>query len=187
MNFAEINPIPNYGNNYQLDNYHDNNVETRSFSKSQEGLSEIKKKKSYYCNGNANLNNSANLETTELRKIFFSEENLNRIQHKIKKEIKKQSKGQYILYVDQDESDLIIAMNAVFELYGRNLSFKIIRQVKELNQHTLDYIVPDMLTNLRQSGAYLKQLDKFDTIDRPLNVNTKGGRTLPSYTSVWGF
>jgi hypothetical protein len=186
MNYSELNPSVNYGMQYGGD-YED----TKSFFKYQEGLSNVNTKsgENYYCGGNASMAiRGMQYELTPLSELYFSHENIKRIQKRIKKEIRKQSKGQYKLEVDQDESDLILAMRAVFADNAKHLPNHIVRQVKELNEHTIDYIVPDMLTNLKQHSLYLKRLDQpIQTMDRPLNVNNGGRKTLPSYTSVWGF
>lgn len=182
MNYADLNPTVSYNS------YYSNNTNDYSYDKYQEGVSMFKKGQSYYCGGNAGLSNPQNLEMTSLRKMYFSQENIDRLQKKIRKEIKRQSDGKYTLEVDQDETDLTVAMDAVFERYARHLPNQIIRQVKELNQHTLDYIIPDMLTNIRQASTYVKRLNEpIKPIDRPLNVNGGSKGTLPSFTSVWGF
>lgn len=186
MNYSELNPTINYGMNCIDDfNYSDN----KSFSKYQENISKIDQNKSYYCGGNASMAiRGMQYEITPVSELFFSNENIQRIQKKIKKEIKKQSKGKYTLDVDQDESDLILAMRAVYADNARHLPNQTIRQVKELNNKTIDYIVPDMLTNLKQHSLYIKRLDQpIQTLDRPVNVNNGGRKTLPSYTSLWGF
>lgn len=184
MNYSELNPSVNYGMQYGND-YDD----TKSFSKYQENLSNVDKGKSYYCGGNASMAiRGMQHEISPVSELYFSYENMQRIQKKIKKEIKRQSGGKYKLDVDQDESDLLLAMRAVYADNAKHLPNQTVRQVKELNSQTIDYIVPDMLSNLKQNSAYIKRLDQpIQTIDRPINVNNGGRKTLPSYTSVWGF
>ena len=50
----------------------------------------------------------------EISKIFFSEANMNRVQKAIKRDIFFKSKGKFRLDEDQDESDLLVTMRAVF-------------------------------------------------------------------------
>ena len=185
MNYSELNPTVTYGMGSTYDKYED----SKSFSKYQEDLSTTKKNSSYYCGGNSSMAmRGMQIENTPLSEMFFSPENMNRIQKKIRREIFRQSKGQFKLEVDQDDSDLLLSMRATFADHAKHLPSHIVRQVKELNAHTVDYIVPDMLTNIKQHTVYLKNLDKpIQTIDRPINVNNGGRKTLPSLTSVWGF
>ena len=124
----------------------------------------------------------------EISKIFYSQENITRIQKMIRKTIYEKTKGQFKLDEDQDESDLLIVMRAVFMEHARFLPIKIVHQIKELNKRTIEYIVPDMVTEIKQSYAYIKEINEpIKPIPRPMNVNNAGRRTLPALTSAWGF
>lgn len=118
--------------------------------------------------------------------VFFSDENIKRIQKKIKEEIYKKTKGQYVLDEDQDESDLTIVMRAVYLDKCKNLPGQAIRQVKLLNDQVVDYIVPDMISNIKQYFGYIKDINQpLIPMMRPMNVNNAGRRLLPSITTVW--
>lgn len=122
--------------------------------------------------------------------MFFSEENMKRIQKMIRSEIEHRTKGEYILNVDQEESDLLIVMRAV--LLDMNGSVfqpnKIKRQVKKLNSKTVDYVVPDMIESIKSHYGYLAEISQPRQMPlmQPMNVNNKGRRTLPSITTIWG-
>lgn len=123
-----------------------------------------------------------------LSKIFFSEKNLKRIQKSIKEEIYKKTKGQYKLNVDQDDSDLTIAMRAVLLEHGRFLPFNVKEQIRDLNNKTVESIIPDMITNIKQAYSYIKEINEpIKPMIRPINVNNAGRRTLPSLTTIYGF
>lgn len=124
----------------------------------------------------------------EVTKVFFSDDNVKRIQKLLKREVFHRTKGAFKLDEDQDNSDLLICMRVVLEDYGRFLPFKIIRQVKELNAKTVEYVIPDMITQIRQSYDYIKEINRpISPPVRPINVNSAGRRTLPPLTSAWGF
>ena len=122
-------------------------------------------------------------------KLFFSDNNINRIQKMIRKEISVRTKGKYKLEEDQAESDLLISMRAVlFDANngGKYLPFKITRQVKRLNNNVVQYVVPDMIQALKQYYGYLNEIDKpLEPMLRPMNVNNAGRRCLPSVTSIY--
>lgn len=125
-------------------------------------------------------------EKNDITKIFFTDENIKRIQRKIKEEIYIRTKGQYKLEEDQDEADLTIAMRAVYLDKAKNLPDQPVRQVKILNQLTVDYVVPDMITNIRQYFGYIKDINQpLQPMMRPISVNKAGRRTLPSITTIW--
>ena len=112
--------------------------------------------------------------------LYFSDENIKRIQKMIKREVYKRSKGKFVLTEDQDASDLNIAMRAVFKLYAKNLPTHIVRQVKGLNDQTVQYIVPDMMVNIEQYYGYLKDiLNPINPIQLPISVGHGGRQTFP--------
>lgn len=123
---------------------------------------------------------------SELSKIFFSDENIKRLQRKLRKEVLVRTNRQFRLEVDQEQKDLIISMRAVYMEQARFLPGQIVRQIKVLNQKVVNDILPGMITELRQYYGYLKEINKpLEPIMRPMNVNNAGRRTLPSVTTVW--
>lgn len=125
---------------------------------------------------------------SDLSNLFFSEENLKRVQKMIKREIYKRSKGNFKLDVDQENRDLLITMRAIYLEHARNLPGQLVRQVKKLNQKTVDEIVPGMITAIKQEYGYLREINRpLQPIMRPLNVNNAGRKTLPSITTIWEF
>jgi len=122
----------------------------------------------------------------EITILFFSNENMKRIQKKIKEEIYSKTKGQYTLDEDQDEADLTIVMRSIYLDKCKNLPNETIRQVKLLNDQTVDYIVPDMISNIKQYFGYVKDINEpLKPMMRPMNVNSAGRRLLPSITTLW--
>lgn len=122
----------------------------------------------------------------ETIKVFFSEDNLKRIQKKIRREVFKRSYGKFKLKVDQNVNHLLIAMIAVVRLYAKFLPTKIIRQVKRLNEETVQYIVPDLMTNLKQQYSYIQDItNPIQPLPDPINVNQAGRNQLRSVTAVW--
>ena len=73
---------------------------------------------------------------TPLGELFFSQENINRIQQKIKYEVFKRTNGKYKIEVDQNESDLLIVMRDVYISDALNNPYKLVHQVKLLNPDT---------------------------------------------------
>lgn len=122
---------------------------------------------------------------TPLGEIFFSSENIGRIQKQIKKEIFIRSNGKYKLNIDQNETDLLVVMRSVYISDGENSPYRIIHQVKELNHKTIERIIPDMLSTIKQDQKYLDELDKpINPIPYPVNVSRAGRLSLPSTTSI---
>lgn len=182
MSFSELNPTINYNRmepNSYLDEYGGFDY-VPSFNKTQDVFK-------YKNNQEISLNSKMNrVDSSDVAKIYFSDENIDRIQKKIRREVYNRSKGKFILETDQDAEDLQIVMGKVIEEHGKSLPHKVIHQVKLLNNYTVEYVVPDMITNIKQYYGYIKDITSpLKTIDRPMNVNNSGRNTLPSVTSVW--
>lgn len=178
--YAEINPTLNYNRavpNQQTD------VGNNMYDKCQQHTSN-----NYYNGGNSSLALRYVLDNTKVSMMYFSPENVKRIQKKIKQNVVQQSEGKFKMDIDQDEQDLILVMRAVFLEYGKNLDDHIVSQVKALNEITIKCIMPDLMTNIKQYYSYQKEIhEPLKPIVRPMNVSHAGRKTLPSVTSVWGF
>ena len=123
---------------------------------------------------------------TPLGEVFFSPDNIKRLQNKIKKSIFIETKGKYKLQIDQNESDLLIVMRAVYIQDSYNAPYRIIHQVKELNEKVINRILADMISNIKQNEEYLNVIDKpMDPIPLPVNVSRAGRLSLPSVTTIW--
>lgn len=126
------------------------------------------------------------VEDNEISRLFFSQENINRIQKKIKVVVYERSQGKFKLEEDQDESDLVVVMRAVYLDNCKNLSNQTVRQVKILNDSTVNYLLPDLLTNIKQYYGYIRDISQpLTPLMRPMGTTNAGRRTLPSYTTLW--
>ncbi len=122
----------------------------------------------------------------EMNKLFFSEDNIRRIQKKIKLAVATKTKNKFRLDVDQNVDDLILVMRSVYMEYGRYLPNNIVRQVKQLNDQVVKTVLPDIITNIKQYYGYLRDINSpLKPMDRPVNINNAGRKTLPSVTSTW--
>lgn len=125
-------------------------------------------------------------QPTPLGELYFSQENINRIQKMIKYEVFVRTNGKYKLEIEQNESDLLVVMRDIYITCAKNLPYKVIHQVKELNHRTIEKILPDMISMIKQDDEYIKQLDKpIDPIPLPVCVNSKGRISTPSVTTTF--
>ena len=122
-------------------------------------------------------------------RAFFSKQNVYLMQCKIKQSIYNETKGKIILEEDLDESYLLIAMRALYLQEGRFLPDKVDKidhQVKRLNLKVINYIVPDIITNIKQQYFYIKEINSpIKPIDRPINDSVKGRKLLQSTFLEW--
>lgn len=123
---------------------------------------------------------------SKLSDEFFGRRNIERIQKKIRKEIYRRSGGRFRMTVDQNENNLLVVMNEIYERYAENRPRKIRHQTKCLNDHLVKSIVPNMITEIKQQYKYIQEINSpIDPISRPVNVNSAGRTTLPSFSTVW--
>ena len=188
QNYAQLNPTPTYKKNMPSNfeslqssqkyiDYRNNNTD---------GYYEKYQQSSTVNYDRARQATQGFFEKNHITVVFFSDENMKRIQKKIKEEVIKRTKGQYQLDEDQDESDLTIVMRAVYLDKCKNLPGETVRQVKLLNQQTVDYIVPDLISNIKQYFGYIKDINKpLQPMMRPINVSSSGRRLLPSVTTLY--
>ena len=124
--------------------------------------------------------------STPLSELFFRRDNIDRLQHRIKYEVFRRSQGKFVLQTNQNESDLLVVMRAVYISDAQNSPYRLVHQVKELNNLTIERIVPDMLTAIEQDNAYLDQIDKpIDPIPLPVCVSSGGRRSLPATSKTF--
>lgn len=136
--------------------------------------------------GMKNVFENGKYDDEPVGRIFFSGENVKRLQQQIKKAVKDTTHGKYVLDEDQDTTDLLIAMRGTYMEHGEFRPTQIIHQVKELNKRLVAGIIPDMITEIKQYYDYLKDVNEpIKPIDRPMNVSNAGRRTLPSITTIW--
>lgn len=120
--------------------------------------------------------------------LFYSPDNIKRIQKMIKEEVTKRTFGKFKLMADQREEDVLVVMRGVYLGNTKFLPNQIVRQVKLLNKLVIDFVVPDIITNIKQAYSYIEDINKpLEPIMRPLNVNNAGRKLLPSLTTVWNF
>jgi hypothetical protein len=83
--------------------------------------------------------------------------------------------------------DLFQVMIYLYDIHGRDIPKQIIRQVKKLNQLTIQYIAPDIMDNLKQYYGYLKDItNPINPLPDPINVNHSGRVSLPSAAQLFG-
>lgn len=125
---------------------------------------------------------------SELSKLFFSDENFKRLQKMIKKEVFVRTRGEFRLDVDQEQRELFIVMRAVYMEHARFLPTEIVRQVKRLNQKVITEIASGIITEIKQEYGYLKEINKpLTPIPRPMNISNAGRKSLPAFSTTFGY
>jgi hypothetical protein len=191
MNYSFIDKYTNNDFTYQgnlIFNYHnDDNSKVKNYNKFTDLDNTNVEKNNWATENSIQKSLLKSVYTpTPLGELFFCVDNIRRLQNKIKKSVFIESKGKYKLDADQNESDLLIVMRAVYIQDSFNSPYRIVHQVKELNQKVINRILPDMITNIKQNEEYISAIERpIDPIPLPVNVSRAGRLSLPSVTTIW--
>jgi hypothetical protein len=121
---------------------------------------------------------SRNMNCTGVSAIFFSDYNVELLQLGIRNKILNLSNGEYNIG-KQSDTDLKIIMRSIYFQYGKNVASDIKGQVLELNTRVIDWCVPEILSNIKQSAKYIMDISTMPVpLDRSELPSQKGTRTL---------
>jgi hypothetical protein len=124
---------------------------------------------------------------SELSKLFFSDENIKRIQRGIRAEVFRKTNGVFRIDVDQESRDIFLLCRSIYMQQARFLPGETVRQVKRLNEKVIAECVPDIITNIKAEYGYLREISKpLSPIDRPVCASSRGHRVLPSICTTFG-
>tara|TARA_B110000285_G_C15003501_1_gene552631 strand:+ start:286 stop:828 length:543 start_codon:yes stop_codon:yes gene_type:complete len=121
-----------------------------------------------------------------LNQIYFSDANVQKIQNLIRYDVYNMSKKQFTIS-EQDKTQLQIVMRSIYLQYSRNLDTDIPKQVSELNKMISDYLVPKIISNIKQYLKYLQDKNgTYTVMEHPKNVSSAGLKSL-RIDSAMGF
>lgn len=124
-------------------------------------------------------------ETTKLNQLYFSRANMNEIQAGIKYNVYIKTDKKHIID-KQSEVELEIIMRSIYLQHSPNLQNNIKEQIRYLNQLVVDWCVESIIPEIYQYFGYLKEVEFMPIpIDLPLNLSSKGSRTLRSVTTTF--
>ena len=124
-------------------------------------------------------------ETSQLNHLFFSKKNLEIIQNMIRYNVYVKSDNKHIIG-KQSDIELEIIMRSIYLQHSPNLPNKITEQIAYLNKLVSDWCVEQILPEVTQYIGYIKEIEYMPVpIDLPLNLSSKGSRSLKSVTTTF--
>lgn len=122
---------------------------------------------------------------TRLSLVYFSNANIKRVQDMIRYNVWLKSDKQFVIG-PQSVIELEVVMRAIYLQHSKNLDCKIPEQVQELDDMVVNFCVPKIINEIIQYNGYLRQLEYLPIPeDRPVNLSSKGTRTLRSVTTTF--
>ena len=99
-------------------------------------------------------------EETPVSKYFFSRDNIDLLQKAIVFNVNKRLRNENIdvQIGKQSEDNLHVVMRAIYLQEGRNVDCRIKQQIKMLNVKVLEFVIPNILTNVRQYAGYIRDI-----------------------------
>lgn len=104
-------------------------------------------------------------DTSSLSDAYFSKENIQHLQNKIREGVYIKSSGTYKI-AEQDCDALKVIMRSIYLQYSANISNDIPEQIKSLNQMVLNYCIPQIFS---EAQSYLKYLTDASTMYVPMS------------------
>ena len=121
---------------------------------------------------------SRNLNCTGVSKLFFSMENINLLQSGIRNKILNDTNGEFNINRQSDD-ELKIVMRSIYYQYGKNLPENVREQVLDLNTKVIIWCVPQIISNIKQSQQYIKDISTMPIpLERSVLPSNKGLRVL---------
>jgi hypothetical protein len=124
-------------------------------------------------------------ETSKLNQLFFSKKNMDIIQNNIRYTVYVKTNKKHIID-KQSDIELQIIMRSMYLQHSPNLEYNFKEQIEYLNKLVVDWCVEKIIPQLEQYIGYLKEVEYMPMpIDLPVNLSSKGSRTLRSVTSTF--
>jgi len=124
-------------------------------------------------------------ETSKLNQLFFSRKNLDNIQDLIRYTVYEKSDKKYKIG-KQSDVELEIIMRSIYLQHSPNLPNKIKEQISYLNKLVSDWCVEQIIPEVQQYVGYIKEIEYMPLpIDLPVNLSSKGSRSLRSVTTTF--
>jgi len=122
---------------------------------------------------------------TELSNSYFSSQNIQNIQNRIRYAVYNLSNRKYTIG-PQSEIDLKVIMRAYYLQYGKFLDSNIKEQIQELNDLVIQYTVPNIMSEVEQYNTYIYDIEHLPMpMARSLNVSSAGTKNNRSVVSTF--
>ena len=124
-------------------------------------------------------------ETSQLNQLFFSKKNMDIVQDMIRFNVYEKSEKKFIID-RQSDIELEIVMRSIYLQHSVNLPNKIKEQLQYLNGLVRDWCTQQIIPEVQQYHGYIKEIEYMPLpIDLPLNLSSKGSRSLRSVTTTF--
>lgn len=121
---------------------------------------------------------SQSISNTPLSNLFFSKNNIDKIQLLIITKVYRDSNKRFKIN-KQSEQELLIIMRSYYLQYSKNLNNNISKEINSLNNMVVDWSVKNIISNIEQYLSYKKVASTLPMpLERAQLPTQKGTKTL---------
>lgn len=114
------------------------------------------------------------LTLNDVSKLYFSEQNIEALHQGIRYRVYVETDGKYTIGRQSDQ-ELKIVMRSIYIQHGKNINSDCVGEVRILNGKVLDWVVPEVLSNLLQYSTYRKDVSTLPVpLERSPNMSSRG-------------
>lgn len=118
------------------------------------------------------------MQSTPLSELFFCADNINILQDGIRYRVWMETDQKYVIG-RQSDTELKIVMRSIYYQFAMNQASDVIGQVRELNKKVLEWVVPEIVSNLKQYEVYRKDASTLPMpLERGQLATSKGTKVL---------
>jgi hypothetical protein len=118
-----------------------------------------------------------NWEANLLNQTFFSQDNFQIVQNKIRYEVYRKTQK---VIDPQSSDDLFMIMRAIYLQFGKNQPTNIAGQIEELNQRVAEWCVPKIVAEMQMYQTYLHDIENLPVpLEHPVSQSSAGTKSLP--------
>jgi len=122
-----------------------------------------------------------NWEKSPVSKGFFSADNVEILQNRIRKSVFDRSQPKGYVIDKQSADEMKIIMRAIFLQYARNLPNDVAAQVEDLNTKVMDWSVPHIMSAVDHYYYYINDISHLPIpLAQPKSLSSAGTRSLPA-------
>ncbi len=123
-------------------------------------------------------------EKSLLNQLYYSDKNIQKVKNRVRYRIWQMSDEQFVIDIPQ-ETNLVEAMQGVFNEYAKHSPDNIAGQINELDNLVVDKIAPKILSNVKQYLKYLEDANEpYRLQELPQSTTSKGTKTLEISTAL---
>jgi hypothetical protein len=117
-------------------------------------------------------------EADAIANKFFSQDNIEALQHGIRYGVYKKSGGKHVID-NQSEDELKIIMRGIYLDHTSSRIFEINDEIKRLNSNVLDYCIPRILQEIEMYMKYLHDsTNSLTYMSHAESTSVKGTKTM---------